>query len=702
MFDFLQKNYCVLYADNINTTEHQLRKLIKNVYEDYDKLLIIVDDAHKEQNEIIFPIIDTNSLKNINFLIACREKELNKIGPNIRRTLKNLNYIYLTFTERDAELYVSKAISLFHSIPINMVKEFSKTLYKFSKGDPITFNCFLSSILSGKKISPNQNFEKDLNFIKLDDNSLKNCICLDIHERIEKLQNLKNRGLNLWKAFIFISVLGIFGIPINLKNKNLLDCCEISINHLNHLENIGYIKKDKLDNFVVLHEIRSLEFLNYLFSDLNGDNLISFNNDFNFDFEKILQCLYNNLSDNEIRSILGRCSRLIQQKQAVALSKLISDHYISSFENKKQNSKNQHELAELYCFGIGNYYSNIGQISNAIKYYDEAIRIDPNNSLYLSQKGLALDNSGKHMAALVEYEKGILLNPNDEILWYNKGVALFNMSRFEEAINAYDIAIKLDPTYIDAINNRGRSLFHLGQINEAIKEFDKVLDIDPFFIYALNNKGWCLFLINNSSEALSYIEKSIELNPYNAQSWYIKAEILFQNKKYSEALNSFNKVTTYNPTIPMYWYRKGICLHVLSKYKEAISSYDEAIKIAPNFSEAISDKGNTYISMGEFDNALKEFDKAIDINNKDPIIWYNKAITYYNLHKYSKSLEFAKKASDLAPNYISAWNLQIMCYIAIGEKQKAEYIAKKINDIDHKKSFEMINVEQNSMKLFNL
>ena len=50
-----------------------------------------------------------------------------------------------------------------------------------------------------------------------------------------------------------------------------------------------------------------------------------------------------------------------------------------------------------------------------------------------NSKGNALFNLGKYAEAIKAYDQAIKLNPNDADVWYNKGIALEKLGKYEEA-----------------------------------------------------------------------------------------------------------------------------------------------------------------------------------------------------------------------------------------------------------------------------
>jgi len=72
----------------------------------------------------------------------------------------------------------------------------------------------------------------------------------------------------------------------------------------------------------------------------------------------------------------------------------------------------------------------------------------------MTNKGDSLGRLNKSDEAIKAYEKAIEINPNDSDAWYNKGVALDNLNKSDEAIKAYEKAIEINPNDSDAWYNK--------------------------------------------------------------------------------------------------------------------------------------------------------------------------------------------------------------------------------------------------------
>ncbi len=132
--------------------------------------------------------------------------------------------------------------------------------------------------------------------------------------------------------------------------------------------------------------------------------------------------------------------------------------------------------------GIPNSGSNNGSILNksdeALKAYDKAIEINPQNTDSWNNKGDVLTKLNKSDEALKAFDKAIEINPQNADAWNNKGVALGNLNKYEDAMVAFDKSIEINPQNTDAWNNKGDALSKQNKYDEAKKAFDKAIEID--------------------------------------------------------------------------------------------------------------------------------------------------------------------------------------------------------------------------------
>jgi len=117
--------------------------------------------------------------------------------------------------------------------------------------------------------------------------------------------------------------------------------------------------------------------------------------------------------------------------------------------------------------GLGDELLKTGQVDEAIRQYQEAIRLKPRYADAHSNLGVAFLRQGRVDEAIRQYQEAIRLKPQYADAHYNLGIVLVKTGQMDEAIRQYREAIRLKPDYADACNNLGIALVTVGLVDEA-------------------------------------------------------------------------------------------------------------------------------------------------------------------------------------------------------------------------------------------
>ncbi|HEY7081304.1 MAG TPA: tetratricopeptide repeat protein [Nitrososphaeraceae archaeon] len=121
------------------------------------------------------------------------------------------------------------------------------------------------------------------------------------------------------------------------------------------------------------------------------------------------------------------------------------------------------DYAEAY-YRKGQALVNLGKHQEAVKCFDEALRIQPLYNEAAKEKEAALEiqrqkestliiqegqlhlKNGRYNSAIDSFTKAIDANPNYALAYTYKGDTLYKLQRYEEAIKYFDEALKLKPS----------------------------------------------------------------------------------------------------------------------------------------------------------------------------------------------------------------------------------------------------------------
>ncbi len=291
------------------------------------------------------------------------------------------------------------------------------------------------------------------------------------------------------------------------------------------------------------------------------------------------------------------------------------------------------------------------------------------------KKGLELDRNGSWEEAVKAYDKAIEISPNNATYWVAK-VPSLNMleSRYNESLEALNRAIQIDPENPRAWELRGSTLFQMKMYNESLGAYDKAIENIERYQGELTidqtemlsgiwlTKGVVFQQVGWIDESLKAIDKAIQISPENYDAWMIKGRALNRLGKFNESIDAFENAFKVAPSIPAAqaspWISKADVLVRLDKYEEAMDIYDKAIGL--NYSNSSIDrfylasgwrgKGNALAKLGKYNEALEAFNKSIELSPKHAFrAWIDRGKVLQDIGRYEESLEAYNKAIETAP-----------------------------------------------------
>ncbi len=135
---------------------------------------------------------------------------------------------------------------------------------------------------------------------------------------------------------------------------------------------------------------------------------------------------------------------------------------------------------------LGASLINAGRFAEAMRCYDEAVRIDPTYAAAYVNMGTLFGKLREPARARQCFETAIALKPEYAPSYYNLGVVLESTDA-EAACRCYKTALSLDPDYAPAHNTLGMVSLRRGERTQAIEHFERALRSDPDLASARRN-----------------------------------------------------------------------------------------------------------------------------------------------------------------------------------------------------------------------
>src|SRR6266446_4299866 len=310
--------------------------------------------------------------------------------------------------------------------------------------------------------------------------------------------------------------------------------------------------------------------------------------------------------DGDVKDILNFQSNVAEQVVQALQVKLGGDEKRILTKKPTENPE-AHRLYVLGRYEFGKY-TQTGW-NNAIRYYEQALKLDPNYGL--AYCGLA-DNYA-YMGSVVMPEK----EANEKV------------KEFAQK------ALQLDPELAEARMSFALALVSAYDWRNGLKEFDRALELNPNLAFAYELQAWTLNGLGRFDEAIAKTKKAIELDPLNP---FFQMSLSFYQ----------------------YWARQ---------YDDAIAQARKTLAMDPNSAIAHVLIGLSFLKKGDTAGAIAELQKS---KTPDPGAWYQGFLGYaYAISGERAKAEVAlRELEELAKRQYVSPTAFATIYLGLGQKEK--------------------------------
>jgi len=310
--------------------------------------------------------------------------------------------------------------------------------------------------------------------------------------------------------------------------------------------------------------------------------------------------------DGDVKDILNFQSNVAEQVVQALQVKLGGEGTRLLAKKPTENP----EAHRLYLLGRYEFakYTQTGW-NNAIRYYEEALRIDP--EFALAYCGLA-DNYA-YMGSVVMPEKE----------------AIAKEKEFAQK------ALELDPELAEAHMSLALGLVADYDWRNGLKEFDRALELNPNLAFAYELQAWTVNGLGRFDEAIAKTKKAVELDPLNP---FFQMSLSFYQ----------------------YWARQ---------YDDAIAQSRKTLAMDPNSAISHVLLGLSFLKKGDTAGAIAELQKS---KAPDPGAWYQGFLGYaYAISgDRAKAEQALRELEELAKRQYVSPTAFATIYLGLGQKEK--------------------------------
>jgi tetratricopeptide (TPR) repeat protein len=191
----------------------------------------------------------------------------------------------------------------------------------------------------------------------------------------------------------------------------------------------------------------------------------------------------------------------------------------------------------------GMILTEMDAFERALKDFEAAIRLEPDNGLAYFGRGWVRGNLGDPQGEIDDARHGLSIDPANESMYYRRiGHGLQAQGRYQEALDAYNHALELTPNQLGTIYNRAVCYVELEHFEQAISEFDQILERNPKWAWPLCWRGWAYYRLGQTQRALIDTNLALRFSPTYDLAYLRRAMIERDRGDIEQAKADLNKV----------------------------------------------------------------------------------------------------------------------------------------------------------------
>jgi tetratricopeptide (TPR) repeat protein len=345
----------------------------------------------------------------------------------------------------------------------------------------------------------------------------------------------------------------------------------------------------------------------------------------------------------------------------------------------------------VYHSNLALAYQALRDGTPSIEAWKKALELDPENVEYQHQLNNAQGNDylakGDYQKAVKNYEEALTLAPENAVYHSNLALAYLGLHEAERAADAWKKALELDPENVEyqhQMNNAlGNDYLVKGDYQKAVKHYEEALTLAPENAVYHSNLALAYQGLRDGTRSIEAWKKALEHDPENADYRHqlnnAQGNDYLVKGDYQEAVKHYEEALTLAPENAVYYSNLALAYQGLRDGTRSIEAWNKALRLDPenaDYRHQLNNaQGNDYLVKGDYQEAVKHYEVALALAPKNAVYHANLALAYLGLREEEQAAGAWKKALDLDPENIGYRhqmnNVQGNGYLFKGDFQNA-------------------------------
>lgn len=307
--------------------------------------------------------------------------------------------------------------------------------------------------------------------------------------------------------------------------------------------------------------------------------------------------------------------------------------------------------------GLCNVLGELGNYSKAIKACDQAIKINPQPLQYIL-RGETLTTIGDTTQAIKDYNEALRLQPDNPFAYRRRGIAKSSEENYQGALEDLNKAIILQPDNGYAYVDRGTVYAMMGNRKAFTKDFETALRLEPDSPAIYNKRGIAHCILQDDKGAIEDYTAAIRFAPESAYIYYKRlGDVRTVQKDYKTAIENYNEAIRLERNYAPAYVGRGIVNAMMGSQQGFTEDFDTALRLQPDNAWFYSERGKARFILKDQQGAIADYNKAISLFPQLAHLYYTlRGNARQEQKDYTGAIADYNEAIRLKPDFALAYN----------------------------------------------
>lgn len=266
---------------------------------------------------------------------------------------------------------------------------------------------------------------------------------------------------------------------------------------------------------------------------------------------------------------------------------------------------------DLQALGLrGDAYLSLGKNNDALRSYEEALKLDSNAPAALAGRARLHAMQGNSAAAQTDLDKALASDGKNVDVWLLKGQLLQVEGKLQEALSAYSRVIDIDPNSTEGKMRRANVEIALEKYDDAQKDIDAIFKQAQNSLVAYHSQALLYHKQGKQKEALETVQQVLRAAPDHPPSLLLAGVVQKELGAFQQAEDYLQRYLEKDPRNLLVQKQFASVLLRNGELQRAAAVVETGLKSAPNDVQLLALAGDIKMQEKSYSSAASYFEKA--------------------------------------------------------------------------------------------